>query len=76
MPAPEVEVVDTTGAGDSFNAGLVYGMLRGAPFERSLLYAVMCGSLATTDYGGRALPSEAELLAYCTARDKEVRARI
>jgi sugar/nucleoside kinase (ribokinase family) len=76
MPAPEVEVVDTTGAGDSFNAGLVYGMLRGAPFERSLLYAVICGSLATTDYGGRALPSEAELLAYCAAREEEVRARI
>lgn len=76
MPAPEVAVVDTTGAGDSFNAGLVYGMLRGVPFERSLLCAVMCGSLATTDYGGRALPGEANLLAYCTAHEEEVRARI
>jgi sugar/nucleoside kinase (ribokinase family) len=76
VPAPKVAVVDTTGAGDSFNAGLIYGVLRGVPFERALLFAVMCGSLSTTDYGGRALPREADLLAYCTAQEGEMRAKV
>lgn len=75
VPAPKVEVVDTTGAGDSFNAGLIYGVLRGAPFEEALRYAVICGSLSTTDYGGRALPREADLLAHASQDGKEKHAR-
>lgn len=75
VPAPKVEVVDTTGAGDSFNAGLIYGVLRGAPFEEALRYAVVCGSLSTTDYGGRALPREADLLAHVSQDGKEKHAR-
>lgn len=63
VPAPAVTVVDTTGAGDSFNAGFLYGRLRGFDFRDSLSLAASCGALATTDYGGRALPREAELLA-------------
>ena len=75
VPAPRVEVVDTTGAGDSFNAGLIYGVLHGAPFEEALRYAVICGSLSTTDYGGRALPHEADLLAHVSQDGKERQAR-
>ena len=75
VPAPKVEVVDTTGAGDSFNAGLIYGVLHGAPFEEALRYAVICGSLSTTDYGGRALPHEADLLAHVSQDGKERQAR-
>lgn len=75
VPAPKVQVVDTTGAGDSFNAGLIYGVLRGAPFEEALRYAVICGTLSTTDYGGRALPRETDLLAYVSQDGKENHAR-
>jgi sugar/nucleoside kinase (ribokinase family) len=75
VPAPKVSVVDTTGAGDSFNAGLVYGLLRHVPFERALLFAVTCGSLSTTDYGGRALPRETAFLARSAAHEKEMRAK-
>jgi sugar/nucleoside kinase (ribokinase family) len=52
MPAPVVEVVDTTGAGDAFDAGLLYGFLAGATPERQLAVALACGSLSTRALGG------------------------
>ncbi|MBD9626341.1 carbohydrate kinase family protein [Ensifer sp. ENS06] len=61
-PAPKVDVVDTTGAGDSFNAGFIYGLVRGWPLENVLDAAVQCGSAAVTAHGGKALPGEEELL--------------
>lgn len=52
VPAPPVTVVDTTGAGDSFDAGFVAGMLHGWSLDRTLAFAVMCGSLSTRAIGG------------------------
>jgi sugar/nucleoside kinase (ribokinase family) len=51
-PALAVDVVDTTGAGDSFIAGFLVGHLRGWPLERTLRLACACGSLSTTQTGG------------------------
>jgi sugar/nucleoside kinase (ribokinase family) len=47
-----VQVIDTTGAGDSFDAGFVYGYLAGWDVERCLRLAVACGSLSTRAAGG------------------------
>jgi len=44
--------IDTIGAGDSFDAGFIYGYLRGWPLDRSLAFAVACGSLSTRAAGG------------------------
>jgi len=49
---PSVVAVDTTGAGDSFDAGFVYGYLAGWPLERALRLACACGALATRVPGG------------------------
>lgn len=51
-PPLPVTVVDTTGAGDSFNAGFVYGHLAGWPLARTLTFAVACGSASTRAAGG------------------------
>jgi sugar/nucleoside kinase (ribokinase family) len=51
-PALPVQVVDTTGAGDSFDAGFLYGYLNGWDPERSLALACICGSLSTRKAGG------------------------
>ena len=51
-PAYPVKAVDTTGAGDSFNAGFVCGFLRGLPMEDCLKYGNGCGALSVTKLGG------------------------
>jgi sugar/nucleoside kinase (ribokinase family) len=53
-PALPVDVVDTTGAGDSFDAGFLYGYLNGWPLDRALRLACACGSLSTRAAGGTA----------------------
>jgi sugar/nucleoside kinase (ribokinase family) len=52
VPAYQVRVEDTTGAGDSFDAGLVAAVLQGEPLRRALEIAVVCGSLSTRARGG------------------------
>ncbi|WP_432662409.1 carbohydrate kinase family protein [Wukongibacter baidiensis] len=44
----KVKSVDTTGAGDSFAAGLIYGLVNGMDIETTLKIASACGALATT----------------------------
>ncbi len=48
----QVEVVDTTGAGDSFNAGFLYGYLRQWSLADALALACACGALSTRAAGG------------------------
>jgi sugar/nucleoside kinase (ribokinase family) len=52
VPAQPVEVVDTTGAGDSFDAGFVAAHLSGWPLEVAVTFAAACGALATRAPGG------------------------
>ena len=54
VPSIAVQVVDTVGAGDTFNAGFLYGYLHGWPLEKSLRLAAVCGALSTQAAGGTA----------------------
>jgi sugar/nucleoside kinase (ribokinase family) len=57
VPAFRVPVVDTTGAGDAFDAGYIAGQVRGLDVRSSTLLANACGAAAVTVLGaGNALP--------------------
>lgn len=62
--APRVAVVDTVGAGDAFNAGLLLGLVRGEGLKRAVELAVQCGSISVQAVGGRASPSLAALKTF------------
>jgi ribokinase len=63
MVPPDVEVVDTTGAGDAFDAGFIDAWLAGAEIEEQLRRACICGSLSTRARGAlAALPFREEML--------------
>ena len=63
--ALDLKVADTVGAGDSFDAGFLYGFLNGWSLERSLWLAAVCGSLSTRAGGGTAAqPTLEEAMRY------------
>jgi sugar/nucleoside kinase (ribokinase family) len=55
-----VEVVDATGAGDSFNAGFLHTWLRGEKLADCMRFAAACGSLSTRGLGGIATQASEE----------------
>ncbi|SEO95129.1 pfkB family carbohydrate kinase [Luteibacter sp. UNC138MFCol5.1] len=66
--APRVDAVDTTGAGDAFNAGLIDAWLDGESPGRCVQQACVCGALCTTAAGAlQALPHPPQLR---TLRDR------
>jgi ribokinase len=62
IPAPAVEVTDTTGAGDCFNGVLAAGVLDGLEIEVAARRAVAAAGLSVTEAGAReGMPTRAEI---------------
>jgi len=53
-PAFAVEAVDSTGAGDSFDAGFLHAWLRNLPLAEAMRWGNACGALSTRGVGGTA----------------------
>jgi sugar/nucleoside kinase (ribokinase family) len=69
VPAFPVTPVDTTGAGDSFDAGFLEAWLRGRPLVECLARGAACGALSTRGAGGTATqPTPAEVDALMQTR--------
>jgi sugar/nucleoside kinase (ribokinase family) len=67
VPAFEVKVVDTTGAGDAFMGGLSYGLLQGWDLARVGTFANGCAALCCTKVGARAMAKRDEVVAFIKA---------
>ena len=65
---PAVTVLDATGAGDAFRAGLLFGLLRGFDLPHSLCWAVAAGSLKVRNLGAAtSLPEFGEIEALANS---------
>jgi sugar/nucleoside kinase (ribokinase family) len=61
----DINAVDTTGAGDSFDAGFIWAYLRGDSLHERLRVANACGALSALQVGGTSgQPTEAQLKAF------------
>lgn len=62
IPAYTIDVVDTTGAGDSFNAGFAVALGQGLSVEASCQYGNAVAALSTTKLGAQTgMPTDAEV---------------
>lgn len=69
VPAIRVPVVDTTGAGDAFNAGIATALAFGASLEAAVELGVIVGAMAVTKDGViPALPRRDEVIQFCRDR--------
>jgi sugar/nucleoside kinase (ribokinase family) len=62
---PPVNGIDTTGAGDSFNAGFLHAWLDDRPLQACMRAGVACGSLSTRALGGTTAQPTSDELADC-----------
>jgi len=57
---PQVDVVDTTGAGDAFTAALTVALVSGLPTQTALQQACVAGALTATRMGAQSSPKLSE----------------
>ena len=63
VSAEPVKVVDTTGAGDLFAAGFLFGQVRGEPLEKCLKRGAIAAAEIISQYGARSETNLSELMA-------------
>jgi len=69
FPAYEVDVVDTTGAGDVFHGAYLVGLLQGWDLQATALFASAVSAIKCTQLGGRAgIPTLQAALAFLAER--------
>ncbi|MFZ5979742.1 MAG: carbohydrate kinase family protein [Candidatus Zixiibacteriota bacterium] len=65
-----VKNVDTTGAGDAFHAGYLYGLLKNMAIDERMKFGAAVAALKCTRLGARALPNLKEITRFLKARPK------
>lgn len=68
MPAYAVDAIDSTGSGDSFDAGFLHAWLRRLPLADCLRWGAACGALCTRAHGGTASQASVDEVQTLLAR--------
>jgi sugar/nucleoside kinase (ribokinase family) len=77
VPGMKVDVVDTTGCGDAFDAGFLVGLLLGCDPQDAARLGVACGSLVATGLGSDAgIESLPQVLAFLRNTEPDTADRI
>jgi ribokinase len=77
LPSYQVNVVDTTAAGDAFVAGLAVGLAEGLPLEEAARWGNAAGAIAVTRLGAQpAMPTRAELQAMLDTPGSKIRTTV
>jgi ribokinase len=72
IPAPKVSAVDTTAAGDTFNAALAVELSEGAALADACRFAVYASALSVTRLGTQlAVPTRTEVDAFRTSVENQ-----
>jgi len=72
QPAFAVDVVDTTGCGDVFHGGYIYGLLQNWSLPEIVRFAAACAALKTRSLGGRtAIPALHEVESFLQTQSDE-----
>jgi len=72
-PAFRVKAIDTTGAGDGWNAGLLVGLCKGWDLEKCVTVANAIGAMVVTKRGAiTAMPYKKELIAFLKRTDTKI----
>ncbi|BBJ28889.1 carbohydrate kinase family protein [Athalassotoga saccharophila] len=61
IPAFHVKVVDSTGAGDIFNAAFIHSMIAGYDILKAIEFASAAGAISVTKIGARNVPQKDEI---------------
>ena len=73
VPVPDVDAVDTVGAGDNFHAAFALALTRGFDLHRLVKFSVAVASLSCREYGGRnGVPTWEQALGVAGALKEEI----
>lgn len=65
IPAFKVKAVDTTGAGDVFHGGYIYGLLQGWNLQETVIFASALAAMKCIKMGGRSgIPKSSEVIKF------------
>jgi sugar/nucleoside kinase (ribokinase family) len=77
IPAHEISVVDTTGCGDAFDAGMITGLLLGCDPADAARLGTTCGALVATGLGSDAgITTLDDVVSFLATVDPESAARV
>lgn len=73
VPSFHVNVVDTTGAGDTFNASFIFGQLNGWTLRKSAIFANAIGAITVTKMGaGANVPTKKEVIHFLSENNVDL----